>query len=126
LLNVRVLDPDSFLKFQQFFSLLADVLLLHGPFTRPLSFLLRQTILKKKNPKTNPSQNKCVFSSENFFYHQTKRIKDDLCVFLPSGPSLRTPFFSCVVWVIESDQGGHVSPPNGSCVTPAKQLGGRK
>ncbi len=46
LLNVRVLDPDLFLKFQQLFSLLADVLLLHGPFTRPLSFLLRQTILK--------------------------------------------------------------------------------
>jgi hypothetical protein len=28
----------------------------------------------EEEKKTNPSQNKCVFSSENFFYHQTKRI----------------------------------------------------
>ena len=54
---------------------------------------------KGRKKQTNPSQNKCVFSSENFFYHQTKRIKYDLCVlfFFTKWTffSLRTPFFVC-------------------------------
>jgi hypothetical protein len=40
-LNVRVLNPELFLKFEQLFALLADVILLHGRF----GFLLPQTIL---------------------------------------------------------------------------------
>ena len=42
LLNIHVLNPELFLKFEQLFALLADVLLLHGPF----DFLLRQAIQK--------------------------------------------------------------------------------
>ena len=102
---------------------LADCLLFdHWPQVKP------NELKGEEEKKTNPSQNKCVFSSENFFYHQTKRIKDDLCVFFLTKWtffSLRTPFFSCVVCFIESDHGGTshrqmVPQPNNSVVVNNK------